>query len=835
MKTARNRTLCLAAALLAALAAPSARAVLVDETQFDYQVPITVTGYAGETTLTDFPILVTLATDAPAGFGHSLCAADGTDIRFADADGNLVPHEIESWNPSGTSYVWVKVPSLAGTATALTMYFGADDPSMLPAVEATEVWSRYVVVIHGGPLLTNAVGNAAPAVTAGSDKVAGIASPGVAGGGIRKIANNATGVNVANPSGKLSSSQRFSVSGWFKRNGNGKGGTHILAASRTSATGTYGFTLKQDSGAYLSVTAKNNNNWTSGDYALADQTWGHVAFTYRRNGALASFFDGNPDQTQSSPGSVHENTADGYWSFGSYAGGAGNNGDNFVGDMDELRIYDGEASADWIKAEHDSVAAPSSFAVLGAVAPADPDAPVFGACSASVSGGDVRFSVELASLAAPTAVSLFYSADGGATFAQSDLGTVDAATTLQRTLRKRDAGAYVWYARAVSTVAGTDRASQSPRKTFAVARAKEPKSTYRFFTATVAYDGAAASGVPALLRLAEGEGGIEGFRYADVAESGLEILDADGNLLPWELDTWDTNGVSLVWVGVPAYSNGVAVTVRYGAGFVNATPAATDVWSGYAGVWHLNDTNAASAWGSYPNATSAAGLDGEKAAVSLADEPGRFGKSVRINGATSGSADQNYGGVFVNDSGMDSPLDFNGRFTLSGWFKHADSTYAYDALFFKRQSNTSPGSAFAVRMMNGNTKINFCDVTLGGGTSNQVYAVGMSGTWQHLTFVYDGTDFSYYENGRLKAARLSSKASDNNERFCFGNTSAGYGEEAGYRAWRGWIDEVRVAGGARTADWIAAEHHAMADENAFVYSSVEIVPVYPRGTTIIVR
>ena len=128
MKTARNRTLCLAAALLAALAAPSARAVLVDETQFDHPVPITVSGYAGETTLTDFPILVTLATDAPAGFGHSLCAADGADIRFADGDGNLVPHEIESWNPSGTSYIWVKVPSLAGTATALTMYFGADDP-----------------------------------------------------------------------------------------------------------------------------------------------------------------------------------------------------------------------------------------------------------------------------------------------------------------------------------------------------------------------------------------------------------------------------------------------------------------------------------------------------------------------------------------------------------------------------------------------------------------------------------------------------------------------------------------------------------------------------------
>ena len=832
MKTAWNRTLCLAAALLAGLAAPSAQAVPVDETQFGYQVPITVSGYAGETTLTDFPILVTLAADAPRGFDYGFCAAGGADIRFADADGNPVPHEIESWDTEGTSCIWVKVPSLEGTSTALTMYFGADDPSQLPAVAPADVWSRYVVVIHGGTSLTNAVGNGL-AVEAGSDKVDGIASAGVAGGAIRKITGNAKGVNVVNPSSALASSQRFSVSGWFKRNGNGYENTHILAASRTSRTGTYGFTLKQDGGTYISVTSKNSNNWTSGEYALADQTWGHVAFTYARGGALASYFDGNPDQTKSSPNSNTENTTDGYWSFGSYANGSDNYG--FVGDMDELRIYDGVASADWIKAEHDSMAAPASFTVLGTVVPTDPVAPVFGACFASVSGDEVRFSVELASLAEPATVSVFYSADGGATFKQSVLGTVDAATTLERTLRKRDAGSYVWYAQAVSTVAGTAHASQSARKTFVVARAKEPTSTYRFFTATVVYEGAAASDVPLLLRFAEGEGGIDGFRYADVTASGLEILDTDGNLLPWELDTWDTNGVSLVWVGVPVYSNGVAVVVRYGTDLVNATPAATDVWNGYAGVWHLNDTNAASAWGSYPNATAAAGLDGEKAAASLADEPGRFGKSVRINDATSGSADQNYGGVFVEDSGMDSPLDFNGRFTLSGWFKHVDNTYAYDALFFKRQNNSSAGSAFAVRMMNGNSKINFCDVTLGGGPSNQVWAVGMSGTWQHLTFVYDGTVFSYYENGQFKETRLSAKASDNNERFCFGNNTDGYGDGAGYRAWRGWIDEVRIAGGARTAEWIAAEHHAMADEAAVVYDPVETVPIYPRGTTIIVR
>jgi hypothetical protein len=185
---------------------------------------------------------------------------------------------------------------------------------------------------------------------------------------------------------------------------------------------------------------------------------------------------------------------------------------------------------------------------------------------------------------------------------------------------------------------------------------------------------------------------------------------------------------------------------------------------------------------------------------------------------------------------MDSPLDFNGALTVSGWFKHADGVYYFDALFCKRQDpSSSPGSAFAARMLNGNTKIHLSDVILGGGLSNQVYAVGMNGTWAHLTFVYDGTDFSYYENGQLKAYRVSSKVSDNNERFCFGNGSGGYGDGQGVWAWRGWIDEMRIAPGARTAEWIAAEHHAMADETAVVYSPVETVSVFPRATTIIVR
>ena len=37
---------------------------------------------------------------------------NGRDLRFVDANGTVLPHEIESWNQSGISLVWVRVPTM---------------------------------------------------------------------------------------------------------------------------------------------------------------------------------------------------------------------------------------------------------------------------------------------------------------------------------------------------------------------------------------------------------------------------------------------------------------------------------------------------------------------------------------------------------------------------------------------------------------------------------------------------------------------------------------------------------------------------------------------------
>ncbi len=66
------------------------------------------------------------------------------------------------------------------------------------------------------------------------------------------------------------------------------------------------------------------------------------------------------------------------------------------------------------------------------------------------------------------------------------------------------------------------------------------------------YTGSALENFPVLVRISPTR--ISGFSYADCAADGRDIafVDADGHALDREIDTWDPNGESLVWVRIPA-------------------------------------------------------------------------------------------------------------------------------------------------------------------------------------------------------------------------------------------------------------------------------------------
>ncbi len=103
---------------------------------WQYRSTLTVNSIAAGTQ-TDFPVLVTISAAQAAQM-----QAAGQDLRFVDADGTLLAYEIESWNPGGTSYAWVKVPQLDTVSGAdfIRMYWG--NAGAVDAQNAAGVWSN---------------------------------------------------------------------------------------------------------------------------------------------------------------------------------------------------------------------------------------------------------------------------------------------------------------------------------------------------------------------------------------------------------------------------------------------------------------------------------------------------------------------------------------------------------------------------------------------------------------------------------------------------------------------------------------------------------------------
>ena len=145
MKTIMKSSLC---ALAALFIAPPMLAETLDTALFTKKSVLTISGYNGSTTLQNFPVLVRLSAGSPSGFAYADAPA-GTGMRFADSEGNVLAHEIDTWNTDGTSLVWVSVPSLSGSSTTINMYWGAGD-HQLATLPPCAVWTNanYGQVLH---------------------------------------------------------------------------------------------------------------------------------------------------------------------------------------------------------------------------------------------------------------------------------------------------------------------------------------------------------------------------------------------------------------------------------------------------------------------------------------------------------------------------------------------------------------------------------------------------------------------------------------------------------------------------------------------------------------
>ena len=136
-------------ALCIAFATLTANATTIDPSNYDHSMTIRPATGKVTSTLTGFPLLVRLSAVRQSWFNPVDCGTNGADLRFALADGTLLAHEIDTWNPAGESVAWVYVPSLTAS-TEIKAYWGVKDASLAPAVTSSDTWSDYVAVYHLG-------------------------------------------------------------------------------------------------------------------------------------------------------------------------------------------------------------------------------------------------------------------------------------------------------------------------------------------------------------------------------------------------------------------------------------------------------------------------------------------------------------------------------------------------------------------------------------------------------------------------------------------------------------------------------------------------------------
>jgi len=355
------------------------------------------------------------------------------------------------------------------------------------------------------------------------------------------------------------------------------------------------------------------------------------------------------------------------------------------------------------------------------------------------------------------------------------------------------------------------------------------------FTVTLNAGGTAAENVPVAIRLSADL--VRGFDYVAAGDgTHFEIEDENGTSLPYEIDTWNPGGESLLWVKVPHFVRGRRLTVVYGRTDADMSARAAEVWSDYTGVWHLNAVNAA---GKYPNSAGDARFDAEVSSSSRTGQAGRFGQSVLIFTNAMHSLNnvpeaKERGGVFIPDGGS---LVLTNDFTVSGWFNHAtvdnpvtnatDKTYAFrfDTLFCKRKHpkannalNGGSRGGFSLRV-NENKSAAANLVVNGQADADNPVPLPRSianGAWRHLALSFDAEGHpATWLDGVCMTNHTGEAILDNDEPLVIGNTSAAYRDEEGNRAWGGYADEVRLHRGTPSEAYLAAEYAAMANEHEY--------------------
>ena len=322
---------------------------------FSYREQLTFDNQ-GRGQLDGVPVMVALTPDR---FDYGAVRSDGGDVQFADADGTALPHEIESWNPGGTSILWVRVPRIdAGSASDFVwMYYG--NPDTVVPQDAAGVWSRYRAVYHLDAVAGDATGTSVPDSTSqGFDGTASGADAidGGAVGQARRFDGVVNYVDLGQDRDFLRATAAFTVEEWVRPgimatsgvvfgssiNGGVDSRSQLLVRPELTVEGG---ARTQDGGTLLKATGGT----------VTSQAWTWVAFEADFPGdTLSLYYDADLAAQQSGLGlgPTTPDTSDSQTVLGV---DEDLNSNHFLGDLDEVRVSTTAESPDWLSAQYASM------------------------------------------------------------------------------------------------------------------------------------------------------------------------------------------------------------------------------------------------------------------------------------------------------------------------------------------------------------------------------------------------------------------------------------------------------------------------------------------------
>jgi len=323
---------------------------------WQYRREITIQSSEVVSTLTNFPVLIQLASDGPLSAG---ARSDGFDILFTDDDGTTkLAHQIEEYvTGTGELVAWVKVPTLPSTADkTLYLYYGyATSPDQgSPASVWTEgfdaVWHwdddflDSANTNHG----TNQGSTDAPAKIADGQSFDG--------------SDDYVDLTAMDPKDY----DDVTISCWYKSTDSSVSDDEYVFLHFTDASQQLMFGPTDDGGETLRFALDWSGVWEPqyGSSDIVDQLWHHLV-AVRSATRIRIYVDGIKETDVPDPHAGVTFSASG---IGPYSGDYPGDTEQVHGIVDELRIASDERSDGWVETEFNNQDDPSAFFTMGAQA-----------------------------------------------------------------------------------------------------------------------------------------------------------------------------------------------------------------------------------------------------------------------------------------------------------------------------------------------------------------------------------------------------------------------------------------------------------------------------------